>query len=376
VLMNSTNLGIRVNSHRNNNLTKGHRNYAECYFLPPVIIRKQIEEAKTPELRRKAMRNLEVSSALRRERRIKNTMYGMFMSVGAEKQRSIHDMMHSWNYDKLPGKLIRSEGHPDISGDNDANNAYENSGHTFDFYKEVFQRISIDNNGMPLHSSVRMGEDWDNAQWTGQYMIYGEGGGGFLKKGKLTNLVVCAHELTHGVTENESNLAYEDEMGGLNEGLSDIFGVMCDQWVKKQKVDEASWLVGEGIVENGDALRSMKEPGTGFPGDPQINNYKDFDPSMDPHVCSGVPNKAFYLTCMEIGGYSWEKAGKIWYIALKDTVKEDTKFLDLANSTFTIAGQMFGDDVQKAVRKGWEGVGVTPKPLTIANVMRVRAKFA
>ena len=36
------------------------------------------------------------------------------------------------------------------------------------------------------------------------------------------------------------------------------------------------------------------------------------------HINSGIPNRAFYLAAVESGGYAWEKAGKIRYIALRD----------------------------------------------------------
>ena len=193
-----------------------------CFLVPPVILDKIIKEG-TPEQKSKAIKNLEISAALRNERRLRHRMYGMFISTGQKNRRLIYDAENTWDYEKLPGKLIRSEGEPDIPNDTDANKAYVNSGHTFNFYKEVFDRTSIDNNGMPLQSCVRFGQTWDNAQWTGQYMIYGEGDGEFLKKGVLTDLTVCAHELTHGVTEIESNLNYSDEAGGLNESMSDVF---------------------------------------------------------------------------------------------------------------------------------------------------------
>jgi Zn-dependent metalloprotease len=116
----------------------------------------------------------------------------------------------------------------------------------------------------------------------------------------------------------------------------------------------------------------MKEPGKANPFNNQIAHYDDFDPSQDPHVCSGITNHAFYLTCMEIGGHSWEKAGKIWYIALKDALAEDSTFQDAANATFNIAGQFYGSDSkeQKAVEKGWNGVGVPPQPLTIESLKK------
>jgi Zn-dependent metalloprotease len=93
---------------------------------------------------------------------------------------------------------------------------------------------------------------------------------------------------------------------------------------------------------------------------------------MDPHTSSGLPNKAFYLICKEVGGYSWEKIGKLWNIALKDGLYHDSKFQDLANITFALAGQLYGQDkdIQKAVRNGWEEVDVHRKSLSIENFVK------
>jgi Zn-dependent metalloprotease len=92
---------------------------------------------------------------------------------------------------------------------------------------------------------------------------------------------------------------------------------------------------------------------------------QDYHTGMRIHYSSGVPNRAFYLTCKEIGvnSYSWDRAGKIWYIAVIDKLREYSKFQDAADITFDIAGSLFGkgSKEQDAVYKGWEGVGIIPK---------------
>ena len=122
----------------------------------------------------------------------------------------------------------------------------------------------------------------------------------------------------------------------------------------------------------GVALRSMKAPGTAFDDptigkDPQPGHMKDYvNTSNDNggvHTNSGIPNHAFYLTAIEIGGKAWEKAGKIWYITLRDRLSENATFQDTANLTFDVAGTLFGKDSkeQKAVASGWKGTGIAPK---------------
>ncbi|HEY9246073.1 MAG TPA: M4 family metallopeptidase, partial [Candidatus Methanoperedens sp.] len=63
---------------------------------------------------------------------------------------------------------------------------------------------------------------------------------------------------------------------------------------------------------------------------------------------------------MEIGGYAWDKAGKIWYITLRDRLRPRSSFQDAANKTFQVAGVMFGagSKEQLAVKKGWATVGI------------------
>ena len=39
---------------------------------------------------------------------------------------------------------------------------------------------------------------------------------------------IMGHELTHGVTNFESGLVYQNESGAMNESLSDVFGESVD----------------------------------------------------------------------------------------------------------------------------------------------------
>ena len=78
------------------------------------------------------------------------------------------------------------------------------------------------------------------------------------------------------------------------------------------------------------------------------------------HINSGIPNRAFYIVASEIGGYAWEKAGRIWYVALRDRLRAKSDFQDAANITYAVASQLFGAGSleHQAVRKGWSEVGI------------------
>jgi hypothetical protein len=79
------------------------------------------------------------------------------------------------------------------------------------------------------------------------------------------------------------------------------------------------------------------------------------------HINSGITNRAFYVMAMEIGGYAWEKAGQIWYVALTEKLPATADFNEAAQLTYEAAGELYGKGSleQKAVRFGWNEVGLS-----------------
>jgi hypothetical protein len=77
------------------------------------------------------------------------------------------------------------------------------------------------------------------------------------------------------------------------------------------------------------------------------------------HVNSGIPNHAFYLTAVAIGGYAWEAAGHVWYESLRASTPS-TDFQAFAETTDSKAGELYGagSTEQKAVRDAWDRVGI------------------
>jgi Zn-dependent metalloprotease len=290
------------------------------------------------------------------------------MLVEGQKQRSIYSADNTQN---LPGTLKRAEG--DAPTDDVAvNEAYDGLGATYDFYWDIFSRNSIDDDGLALNATVHFGENYDNAFWDGQRMVFGDGDGELFNRFTIS-LDVIGHELTHGVTEDEAQLMYFYQSGALNESVLDVFGSLIKQKVKNQNAESADWLIGEGLLAsgvNGVALRSMKEPGTAFDDpvlgkDPQpahMKNYVNtFDDNGGVHINSGIPNHAFYIAATNIGGYAWEKAGRIWYETLRDPrVRPNTGFRRFATLTITNSTRLFGHNSaeEKAVRDAWRQVGI------------------
>src|SRR6201999_2572366 len=144
--------------------------------------------------------------------------------------------------------------------DPDVNGAYDGTGDAYEAYKNFFNRDSVDNAGLTLISTVHYDQNYCNAYWDGSQMVYGDGDPSQSCNPLARGVDVTAHELTHGVTQNESNLNYSGESGGMNEAMSDIFGAFVEAWTDGGKtgtlaVSTNTWLVGEKIIAP--ALRWM-----------------------------------------------------------------------------------------------------------------------
>ena len=142
-----------------------------------------------------------------------------FSQLTEAKNRAVFNMNHDQTNANLPGVLVRSEGQGPVA-DADANQAYDFSGQTYDYYFANHGRDSFDNAGGQLRSSVHFGTGYQNAFWNGTQMVYGDG---FTAADD-----VVAHELTHAVTERSAGLLYYYQSGALNESFSDIFGETMD----------------------------------------------------------------------------------------------------------------------------------------------------
>ncbi|MBX0300015.1 M4 family metallopeptidase [Cryobacterium sp. 1639] len=292
-------------------------------------------------------------------------------------RRTIWDADH---LQSLPGRIVRTEGAPPVA-DVTVNEAYTGLGDTHDLFWSRYQLDSIDGRGLPLDATVHYGQAYDNAFWDGQRMVFGDGDGEVFNRFTLS-LSVIAHELTHGVTQYSANLAYRNQSGALNESVSDVFGALAEQYAAGQDTASASWLIGEGLFTDevqGQALRSMKAPGTAYDDDvlgtdPQpgsIAGYIDTDADNGGvHLNSGIPNRAFYLVAAAIGGNAWEAPGQIWYDTLTGSdLTETSTFAVFARATETAAVARFGRGSREheAVRTGWDGVGLPLSPLRAAS---------
>ena len=361
-------------------------------IIPPFLLERMAETGDAA-IRRRAVVDLAQATAVYAVRDLVRTMPTLLAtpSPACCRERLIYDAR---GRDDLPGKLVRREGDR-RSRDPAVNEAYDFSGATYDFYRQLFGRNSLDDAGMTLISSVHAGEadgegyqPMNNAFWNGSQMAYGDGDG--VVFGRFTqSLDVVAHELTHGVQSFTSNLVYRGESGALNEHFADVFGVLVRQWSQagaakqaKGKGEQAtkgggaasrgkrSWLIGAELIVPAStrrAVRDMQHPGTAFVDDPLLGtdpqpaHWKDrYRGSADRggvHINSGIANRAFVLAAEALDDEPWQTAGRIWYDTMLEIPSRAT-FADAARITVRIARDDHGAVAEEAVREAWKAVGV------------------
>ncbi|MEH0108639.1 M4 family metallopeptidase [Tersicoccus sp. MR15.9] len=342
-----------------------------CSIVPPYLLRRLAGLQDPPLLdaagaARHALDHLERIHAQRRG--LRGSVAPPVTRTGLA--RTISDAEHG---ETLPGATVRTEDQGP-GEDRAVDEAFDGLGRTWDFYAQAYGRRSLDDDDLPLDATVHFSHQYDNAFWNGERMVFGDGDGNVFVS-FTSALTVIAHELTHGVTQYSANLVYQGQSGALNESVSDVFGVLTEQWVRGQDAASADWLVGAGIFGpsiHGTALRSLAAPGTAFDDpvlgkDPQpahMDGYVETtEDSGGVHLNSGIPNHAFYLAATALGGNAWERAGRIWYDTVtSDRLPASADFARFAQETLDVAADRYGADSAEvsAVTDAWQGVGVTP----------------
>jgi Zn-dependent metalloprotease len=231
---------------------------------------------------------------------------------------------------------VRTEGQAPV-GNADVDGAYDYAGATYDFFKNTLGRDSLDGAGMTLNSTVRYCPTgyycpWENAAWTGEQMVYGQG--------YASADDVVGHELTHGVTDYTSRLFYYYQSGAINESMSDVFGELIDL-TDGMGTDTATtrWLLGEDLPIG--AIRDMEDP-PAYDQPDRMTSALYYGATSDNggvHTNSGVNNKAAYLI-VDGGTFNGQvvtsigitKAAKIYYEVDAHLLTSAGDYSDLASA--------------------------------------------
>jgi hypothetical protein len=322
---------------------------ARCHFVPPYLMR-----------RLGRLADAEVDDELRTARARADHLAVRATSI-AGPSWTVHTAEQTR---QLPGRPVRAAGEP-VSGDEAVDEAATGISGSLALFEEVYGRSSYDGQGAPVSLTVHYGRDYPNAFWDGTQLVFGDGDREVFDR--FTRSVdVLAHELTHAVTERTAGLVYADQPGALNESLSDVFASCLKQRLLGQEAADGDWLIGAEIFLPGvqaRGLRDLRAPGTAYDDprlgtDPQPGHLDDYvvgpDDNGGVHINSGIPNRAFHLAAVGIGGTSWDGAGRIWYDALVGgDVGPDTDFTGFAAATVVAAGPH-----AETVTRAWADVGV------------------
>ena len=168
---------------------------------------------------------------------------------------------------------------PAYEDDADVIAGWQLSQEVYDFFNGHFEWDSYNDGGNDLdifvHSPVPGTAGWIDA--CGMWVF---------NTGAVVEDVV-AHEYTHAIIRETSDLIYANQSGALNESFADIFAA---------QVDASDWLIGEDLT--GPTLRDMSNLMV-FPGNAPFSNNPQGGPGGNDnggvHTNSGVQNHAAYL---------------------------------------------------------------------------------
>jgi Zn-dependent metalloprotease len=241
--------------------------------------------------------------------------------------------------------------------DKHAVDAHYLTGKVYDYYKQNFNRDSLDGNGMILESDVHKGSLYPNAYWTmisptEGFMVYGDGNGTDFKC-MSCEMDIVAHELTHGLTAFTADLAYKGQSGALNEAFSDIMAAVMD----------GNWTVGE---DTGTIVRDMSNPNAKDQPQHMSQYVNTSEDHRGVHVNSGIPNYAAYLIATKLdqaGKNGKDLLGKLAYYALTKYLTSTSQFLDARNAFYTAVDDLGLSStdittVRNIVDQAWKEVGI------------------
>ena len=275
--------------------------------------------------------------------------------------------------------LIKSSS-PTSGWDPDAVGAAFGLAQTYDYYRERFQRNSLNGAGGVIRALVRYGNNVANAFWYGttKTMVFGAG---FTRE-----IDISGHELTHGVIDSVGNggiLEYRHQSGALNEALADIFGEMVEARFKNSMPD---WLKADPFdpTNRDKLLQDYANPTSvsqmqGRPNPSKMSQLVQLTIEQDNggvHINSSIINHCFYLLAVGLDGApGLRDAEQIFYRAMTTQLQKQSQFIDMRLGSVISAEELFGKDSTQArkTREAFDRVELfdapnTPDPTPIPTI--------
>ncbi len=196
------------------------------------------------------------------------------------------------------------------------NDAHFFGGVVYDMYNDWYGMAPLT---QKMRVRVHYGNSYQNAFWDGEQITLGDGAD---KLYPLVSLDVVSHEVSHGFTEQNSNLWYTQQPGGINESFSDMAGEAAEFYLE----GENDWMAGAGIFKGEGSMRYLDEPTR---DGVSISHTINYHHEMDVHWSSGLFNRAFYLIANS-DGWDTRKAFDVFVLANQMFWHETSGFLNAA----------------------------------------------
>ena len=262
----------------------------------------------------------------------------------------------------------------------------------YDYFKNKHGRLSYDGRNSPITVYLHVNPvisspsgNPNNAFWDYSRKAISIFDGDEIVQGSLAALDACAHELTHGVINNNGrgglNPLGSQETLALNESFCDIFGKSTEAMAQPGTTD---WTIAEKtFLETFPPnpvpfLRSMQNPK--ITGGATKYNGVNFA-ATDYYGKAGVQNRWFYLLAnggrgnidenpaepiYEVPALGLDKAANIAYTNVMSLLTTDASYKDayiMSLDAISIQGSPNPSDNYKTVREAWFAVGVAKRPV-------------
>jgi len=231
------------------------------------------------------------------------------------------------------------------------NDAHAFGSAVFDMYNDWYGLAPLT---FQLVMRVHYQTNYANAFWDGSSMTFGDGDSSIYP---LVSLDIVAHEVSHGFTDQNSDLIYNGQSGGINESFSDMAGETAELFVRGNN----DWLMGADITKNGGAFRFFEDPTL---DGQSIGHADDYYNGIDVHHSSGVFNRAFYILS-NTPGWDIKKAFSIMLDANRFYWTQSTDFVDGACGAINASNDSGYDTF--AVIDAFTQVGVTCNNLPFSD---------
>ena len=241
--------------------------------------------------------------------------------------------------------------------DGQAISAYVNMREIMTWWKDTFNRNSLNDEGMTVkvivHQTVFNNDDMrkDNACWDhAKEKIYISDNE--KKPFSIASAIdLLTHETTHAVWRYEtgcySNL--NSTLKAINEGYADLFGCLKDQ----------NWTIGEKLFDNESQYeRNIKNNSAGENSQAYIDGVHYIaHVAYLMHESSGVEN-----------GLTWDELGQLWYKSIRKELAETSSFEDVRRCVKWAANELsLSEQKRNVINNAFEQTEIYAKQATLTG---------